>query len=112
MNAETDSCFAVGSEHKTKIEIRPDIDDAADQFATLALLSDRFGFDLTEAVHSLADRGLPVWSCDVDWSAAPTAGYRVAHYQLAERLQGVLAALLVVARHGDDKLAEIARVGT
>jgi hypothetical protein len=91
----------------TKLEIRPDIDEAADQFATLALLSGRFGFDLAGAVHSLAERGLPVWSCEVDWSAAPTAGYRVAHYQLAERLQGALAALLAAARHSESHLAKI-----
>jgi hypothetical protein len=100
-------CVAIHGEHKTKIEVRPDIDEAADQFALLALLSHRFGFDLAGAVHSLAERGLPVWSCEVDWSSAPVADHRVAHYQLAERLQGALAALLAIARYSDDELAKI-----
>lgn len=89
-----------------KIEIRPDIDEAADHFEALASLAQRFGFDLAGEIHRLAERGLPVWSCDVDWVSAPTAGYRVAHYQLAERLQGALAALLAVARHRDSHVVE------
>jgi hypothetical protein len=88
-------------------EIRPDMDEVTQRFALLRDLSDRFGFDLDGVLNQLAERGLPAWPCEVDWSSAPTAGYAVARYHLAERLEGALAALLDVARQFDRNLAEV-----
>src|SRR5262249_50614108 len=65
----------------------------------LAELSARFGFDLLSCLDSLADSGTPVWAAHVDDIAAPSTSYLVARYKLAERLQGVLAALRVIARN-------------
>ena len=88
-----------------RIEIRPNLDEAVEQFKLLRRLARRYDFPLNAQLDSLAERGLPVWPCEVDWSTAPTAGYAVATYQLAERLQGALAALIHVARHSDGDLA-------
>lgn len=89
------------------LDIRPDIDQAAADFAELRVLSERFGFDLPGALNSLADSLTPVWACDVDAVPAPGTNYLVARYKLAERLQGALAALRVVARHSDGDFRKI-----
>ncbi len=78
---------------RAAVEIRPDMDQAVADFDELRLLSNLFGFDLAGAINGLAESGTPVWSCDVDWDAATTTGYAIAHYKLVERLQGVLTAL-------------------
>ena len=82
-------------------EIRPDMDQAIADFEELRVLSVRFGFDLSGALSSLAESLLPVWTCDVDWEAATTADYAVAHYKLAERLRSVLVTLRARNGHND-----------
>jgi hypothetical protein len=97
-------------EEKGRIEIRPDMTEAAKQIGLLRRLSRRYDFPLDSILDSLAENGLPVWPCEVDWSTAPTAGYAVARYQLAERLQGALAALIRVAGYCDGDFAQVGNV--
>jgi hypothetical protein len=75
------------------IEVRPDMAQALADFDELRKLASRFGFDLFEFLGSLVDRGLPVFSCDIDTSSAIAADYVISRYKLAKEPEGVLLTL-------------------
>jgi hypothetical protein len=71
-------------------------------FDELRELAARFGFDLFEFLRSLVDRGLPVFSCDIDTSSAVAADYVVSRYKLAKEPEGIL--LTLRARDRDETI--------
>src|ERR1700733_10722613 len=87
-------------------EIRPDIDTAIADLRELRELSTRFGFDLFGCLASLTKGGLPHFRCKVSDSPAPGADYVMAHFKLAEHLEGALAALRVCARNSNAHIGD------